>query len=350
MAKRKTKSSRSKSKRGKSRSVKIKPANIVRRFSVPAIDVGRLRAISRATKPPAARSPKPPTPPIPSAAKIFTAGIFEGFTLDAYHGDLCDGLSVSASTLITLHRSCPAKAWAQHYGSPDPIDGEDSAAMTFGTAAHVLILEGLEAFRARYAIKPEGMRLNTTAGMAWSRAQKPGLEILTTQAFEAMAGMRDALFAHPKAGWAFSAGRAEVTCAIKDAETGIWLKARPDYLRPTLALNYKTARDASPGKWQRQAWALDYAVAAALTIDVLKALDRPVNYAFVIQESKPPYLPAIRVLSDDFIQGGRMIYRHALRRFAECASAGKWPGFDVIETVQLPIYADRELANMESPL
>jgi hypothetical protein len=156
---------------------------------------------------------------------------------------------------------------------------------------------------------------------------------------------------NPGTAHAFEEGRAEVTAIVQDKETGVWLKARPDYLRPGLAINYKTTRSAEKGRWMRQAWDLGYCVSAALTSDVLQQLGERVHYCFVTQEKTVPYLATARVLSDDHLQAGRMIYRRALQRFADCAAKGQWPGYaDGVETIPYPPWAERILADMQGPL
>lgn len=316
----------------------------------------RKTAAKKTAKPKKKRAERKPAAPVPSSpparsasGKIIAPGIYPGISLDAYHGDLCDGLSVSASSLFLMHRSCPAKAFAYHYSNPDQLDDDDTEAKVFGTAAHCLILEGEDAFFQRYVMRPDGMDFRSREGRAW-RDANGNREIISASALDTIRAMHKALLAHPVGQWAFADGRPEVTAVAKDAETGIWLKCRPDYLRAGLALNYKTTRDASRLPWQRQAWNLGYSLAASLTVDIFDLLGDKLRYAFVIQEKRPPYLPAVRVLADDFVMGGKMIYRDALRRFADCAAKGSWPGFDEIETVTLPAYADKFLASMESPL
>jgi hypothetical protein len=148
--------------------------------------------------------------------------------------------------------------------------------------------------------------------------------------------MRDELVRHPIAKKAFTGGKPEVSAAWKDAETGLWLKTRPDYLRSGLALDYKTTITVSREAWRRQAANLRYHISAAFCIDILAHLGEQLDYAFVVQEKTPPYCVAVRVLSAEFLQAGRTIYRDALRTFADCAAKGVWPGYPEVETVEIP--------------
>lgn len=269
-----------------------------------------------------------------TGAKISTPGLYEGVPFDLYHGDLCDSLSVSASTLVTLAGTCPARAWAHHYANPDHVPNEDTEATDFGSAAHAFIVEGEKAFYDRYAVKPPGLNLATSQGRLW-KAAHGGQEAVSADNFEHIQGMREALMRHPHARMAFRLGRPEISVAARDAETGLWLKARPDYWRLGLAINYKTTRTGNREQWRRQARALRYHASAAFCVDLLAALDEPANYAFVVQEKTPPYLVAVRVLTDQSLDAGRAIYRNALQRFAECFRANDWPGYPDIENVDM---------------
>lgn len=278
-------------------------------------------------------------------------GIHFGVDMEHYLGDCCAGPSVSASTLFKLHETCPARAIATHYLSPwGQQDEEDTGATALGTLAHTLILEGDAVFADRYAVKPEDMTFSTREGKAWrAEAEASGKEIVRAVDVEMARSFRDAIMAHPAARNAFTGGAPEVTAVTQDAETGIWLKARPDYLRKGLAINLKTADDASEAGWTRKnAVKFGYHVSAALCVDVLRDLGERAHYAFVIVEKKQPYCVAVRVLDDAFMEAGRIIYRRALATFAECLSAGKWTGYgDEVSTVPIPGWLDRQLTISE---
>ncbi len=277
-------------------------------------------------------------------------GLHRDVPMDTYHGNCAPGPSVSGSVLFALHEGCPAKALASHYLSPWPREDDDSEAKAFGTAANTYLIEGAEAFAARYAVKPEDMSFSTKEGKAW-RAEHADKTLVTFAEFEKIKGMAIGLQQNEGTANAFAEGEPEVTGIYKDPDTGIYLKVRPDWLRPRLAINYKTAKSLAREKWMRQAWDLGYCVSAALCVDVLKALDHPVFYSFVCQEKTVPYLAVSRVLSDDHLQAGRMIYRRALRTFADCVASGKWPGYsEGVETIPYPAWAERILADIQGPL
>ena len=277
-------------------------------------------------------------------------GLHFDVPMEVYHGDCAMGLSVSGSTLFKLHDECPAKALASHYLSPRPREDDSTEALDFGEAAHCYLLEGKQVFAERFAVKPEDMSFATKEGKAW-KAENAAKQIITFAQFEQITGMAIGLTMNPGTAHAFEEGRAEVTAIVQDKETGLWLKSRPDFWRPKLAINYKTTRSAARERWTRQAWDLGYCVSAALCVDVLKQLGEPAHYVFIVQEKTAPYLAVARVLSDDHLEAGRMIYRRALRKFADCASKGVWPGYaDGVETIPYPSWAEKVLQSIESPL
>jgi len=276
-------------------------------------------------------------------------GIHANVAMESYHGNCCPGPSVSGSVLFDLHQSCPAKALSRHYLSPWPREDDETEAKAFGIAAHTYLIEGKEAFEERFAVKPEDMSFSTKEGKAW-KAEHADREIVTFKEFEKIAGMAIGLAMNAGTAHAFTDGRPEMTAIWKDPETGIFLKARPDYLRKGLAINYKTTKAAAFEPFMRQAWDLGYCVSAAVCVDVMKGLGEPAPYAFVVQEKTVPYLSKAYVLTDDYLVGGRMIYRRSLRKFADCLAAGKWDGYgDEVGTLPYPPWAERILANIESP-
>lgn len=278
-------------------------------------------------------------------------GLHYDVPMETYHGNCCPGPSVSGSVLWDLHSSCPAKAVARHYLKPDDDDEEKTTeAKAFGTAANTYIIEGVETFEERYAVKPAGMNFSKKDGIAW-RDSHSEFEIITAAAYEKILGMSEGLQKNEATANAFTGGKPEVTAIIKDRETGLYLKARPDYLRPGLALNYKTTKSLGGEDFMRDAWKYGYCVSAAICTDVLKLLGEPAPYCIVAQEKTKPFLAKAYVLSDDYIIGGRMIYRRALRKFADCLSSGKWEGYgDEVGTLAYPPWAERILADIQSPV
>lgn len=278
-------------------------------------------------------------------------GIHHGVPLPLYLGDTCGMPSISRSGLWEIETRSPAHYFATSYLNPHRVPDEQTDALRLGAAVHTLILEP-EDFLARHVVRPEGIDFRTKDGKAWRAEQESeGRTILTLAEWRMIRGVEDAIKAHPLARRAFEASAPEVTLTLKDPETGVWLKARPDALpteprRFPFSVQLKTTQDAGPVAFQRSVWSYGYHLGAAMEIDMLAMLgwhDNP-GALLVAVEKEPPFAVSLLRLSDEAIAWGRHQYRRALRRFADCLAAGKWPAYaeDVTE-IHLPEWAARGL-------
>lgn len=286
-----------------------------------------------------------------------TTGTHHAVPMDAYHGPCTPGPGVSASDLKriipSLKGRCPQ--WALHRWSHNParLHDDDTDAMSLGTAAHTLILDGEAVFEARYTRKPDGMNFSTKEGKAWrADAESAGKEVLSSAAYDSCVAMAEAVYSHKAASKLLTGGHPEVTAIAQDPHTGLWLKARPDYLRPGIAINLKTALSAELEAFQRQSWSLGYHVSAAVTADVMALLGQQIAYAYVIVEKDAPHCVAVRTMEAGWLEAGRTLYRGALNTYAACVASGEWPAYgDAAEDMPLPpwsapqmqrIYADAQ--------
>jgi hypothetical protein len=169
-------------------------------------------------------------------------------------------------------------------------------------------------------------------------AAADGCTLLSFAEREQITGMANAMRANPLIDAVLSNGQAEVTLAYQDAETGVWVRARPDWLLndKRYGINVKTAADASHHGFQADVTKYRYFMSAALELDAIEAVfgTRPGNYLHPVIE-KPAkswrpgdYLPvALWELPAEDIEYGRALNRRALRIFADCLSADRWPGY-----------------------
>ena len=283
-----------------------------------------------------------------TARKIDAPGVY-ALPMDEYHGDCCSAPSISGSGLFTIDRYCPARYFATSYLNPSRTEDDDTPVFSVGKAAHSIIIEGDEAFARDVAVMPEDMDLRTKAGKEWNAEQaEAGKTVIRWKQWLAIRAMVDAFRAHPMAARAFANGSPEQSLIWQDAETGIWLKARPDWT-PTdsrFLPNYKTAICAKPADFSRAAFAYGYHQSAAMVIDaarVVLGIDNPAHY-WIVQEKDPPYLVTLYTMSDDAIEWGRIINRAALATFARCVKRGEWPGYaDTAVQLEMPAWAERQL-------
>jgi hypothetical protein len=272
-------------------------------------------------------------------------GIHENVPMERYLGDLCYGPSVSGSGLAKIDAQSPAHFFAGWYGNPNVAPGEQTAAMSFGTAFHAYVLEPAT-FAAEYAVKPEDMSFATKEGKAW-RAENATKKIITADEAAMINGMSKAMFAKPKTAALLKGARPEVT--LIDQISGAWIKGRPDAMNDRLrvAVNLKTCDSADPEDVRKAMDAYDgaYYLSAALTLDLLAALTgHEWQYVFVFVEKRAPYESRRVTLKPTVLEWGRMRYRRAVAKFAECVKTGVWPGY-ADETIEadLPVWAEKQL-------
>ncbi len=208
--------------------------------------------------------------------RVRAPGVVFGMPAEAYHADCSLGSSD--------HKALARSAADYFHGSPlNPAraESEDTQARRWGRALHKLVLEGEVAFAEAYAIKPEpsqfpgclvgaadlkaycrenGLKLTgKKADLAAAvKAHKPDVaiwdevlaaferrvreakaEILKRDELVEIQRAAAAIAANPHLRRAFSGGAAEVSVFWRDAETGVPLKARFDYLKPSAILDLK---------------------------------------------------------------------------------------------------------------
>jgi len=268
--------------------------------------------------------------------KIDKPGLYD-LNMATYHDDCCDGPSVSATVLARTLAECPAKVWETSPLNPSRVEEKSKPDFDIGRAAHALVL-GEPEFNAHFVVAPYD-DFRTKEAREWKAAEKR--TVIKADVFENILAMTNAQKRSPQVARAFVEGKPEQSLVWLDAETGIWLKSRPDWLpndpkaRP--AVDYKTCRSIEPRKMGMDAFAYGYHIQAALIVDGARAVlgVEPLGVAHVCQEKTIPYLAELRMFDADQLEFGRREYRRALRIFAECWHHHKlgfpernaWPGY-----------------------
>jgi hypothetical protein len=281
---------------------------------------------------------------------ITAPGIYAGIDAADYHADrdMAPAPSLSSSGARKLLTACPAVYWYEREHPPEP-----SEALDVGTAAHEWLLEG-ETWPQRFTVLPADHSGATKEGKARVAAiREAGKRPLRAEDFATIRAMKAALEAHPFAGAAFKNGRAEQSVYWQDSETGIWCRARPDWLPSagSILVDYKTCRSAAPEDLRRAIADYGYHQQAAWYCDGVRAvgaIERP-GFAFVFQEKAPPYCVVVVALSETALQWGGLLNMRARRVFADCLAAGRWPGYaDDVVTLELPAWAEKRLQDQHA--
>lgn len=282
--------------------------------------------------------------------KIDKPGIYN-LPIEEYLGDCCIGPSVSSSGLRKLLLEAPAKYWATSPLNPNRFPEKPSEALDIGRAAHALAL-GEPEFAKYFVVSPYD-DFRKKEAQEWRKEQ--ARTVVRAEDFETIQAVAAVQKRSAQCMRAFEDGRAEMSLIWQDAETGIWLKARPDWLPndPTtrFLVEYKTALSIDPRKWSTAAFGYGYHMQAAMQVDGVREVMgvEPMGVAHVVQEKDAPYLAELRLFSGEQIEDGRFMVREALGKFRACYEAGYWPGYtDAPSYVETPMWFAMQIERLRN--
>lgn len=265
--------------------------------------------------------------------------------------------ALSSSGMRLLARS----PW--HYKNTPPLT--PTRPMLRGSLAHCAVLEP-DALASRYIIVPEDAPRRPTAAqwnakspspasvaaMDWWRqfeAQAQGLEIVGFDDYSITQQQLAAIKAEPYLRDLFARGFAESSVFWVDKRTGVYCKARPDFVQPVDARSVrmaelKTAADESPDGFSRSVTNLGYHRARAHYIDGFQQATglKVVEYVFAAVTSALPVLAVPYWLDDEDAQQGEDECAELRERFAYCLKEDRWPAYgDGPQIVGLKKWAKR---------
>lgn len=275
---------------------------------------------------------------------ITAPGAYDDIPAEDYHGNanLLPGPSLSSSGAKLLIDRSPAHFW---WNSPLNPNREENDAPHFriGRMAHDFLLLP-DRIEDSYFILPEGFSASATKKFAHviearDLAIKNGKTVLTHKEYETVRGVADAIGMDATARVAMSAGRSEVTIAWKDEETGVWCRCRPDWLpdsvvnggevRAVTDLKFMAPDNCSPQGFANAIRKFGYHMSAGFySTGIEKVFGyAPTHWLHLVIEKAPPFTVSPYVLPAADIERGKAQMRIALRKFADCLAADKWPGY-----------------------
>lgn len=267
--------------------------------------------------------------------RITSPGIYANIPLADYHrGDICDGPSVSSTSLRMIWNESE-----QHYWDKSPLNpkrdksGDDKEAFILGRASHHLICSQPN-FKDEFVVRPrrapDGREWNgnNNSCKEWMRLMKSeGKSILKLEWVDKIRGMAGKIAEHPLA-MEILDGLMEHSAFYKDEETGVWLKVRPDVM-PLFGGHYgdlKTTQKTVYRDLRRSFEDYAYHQQAALVREVVTKLDLPFEFFTLIWvETGRPHCVRTTTIKEGSILKGEQQNRVSLRRFAKAFDAGHWP-------------------------
>jgi hypothetical protein len=272
-----------------------------------------------------------------NAPLITEPGAYPGISNEDYHrnANLLPAPSISASGLKTLLGRSPRHYWFDSPLNPDRPAEKDRPHFNIGKAAHDVLLLSERWPECYHVLDPDFNGNATKAQADWhaerEAARDAGKVILKHDEAQTVMAMAASLRANEFAAAALLNGESEVTLAWQDPETGVWLRARPDFLpaKRRIIPDLKTAADGAPRAFARAIANFGYHQSAALYADGIKAVfgEPPSNWLHIVLEKEPPHVVSLYELPGEDIERGRWLNRKAIRVFADCLSQDRWPGY-----------------------
>ncbi|MEV4806824.1 PD-(D/E)XK nuclease-like domain-containing protein [Nonomuraea sp. NPDC049421] len=272
-----------------------------------------------------------------TAIAITAPGVYD-IDAEAYHADPVPGGSLSSSGARKLMPpGCPALFQYERDHPPAPKREFD-----LGHAAHLMVL----GIGPKLVVLEHDDYRTKDAQDERDEAHAAGAVPLLRWEYAKVKEMAAALRKHPLASALLQPGQgaAEKTLVWRDQETGVWRRARPDWLpHPRtgrlIVPDYKTTSQPDPRSALRAIFRYGYHQQGAWYLDGLRALglaDERAAFALIFQGVKPPYLVHVQQLDADSERLGRIRNRRALEIYAECVATGTWPGYGDDATITRP--------------
>lgn len=210
-----------------------------------------------------------------------------------------------------------------------------------GLALDCYLTEGVGAFREKYAIKPEGLKLNTKAGMEWA-AKNEGTIHISASDYLILCDAVDAVRASPL--WpAIEKCSSQYTCRRHSDALGLGLQSRPDWLDANggIVFDLKKTRDIT--RFGSQAIDLGYHLQAAIASWCLAGDGVPLEHAYLVAvEWERGARCRIYEIPQDALEDGHHRMRETAQEISRRIIARDWSDRqDEIEPLPIPDYIRR---------
>lgn len=227
-----------------------------------------------------------------------------------------------------------------------------SDSMRVGAAAHCAILEPGR-FDRSFRHKPEGLSFSTKEGKAWRSDVPDGVAILTHHEWEMVASIACAFRSKAIAQAALDRATAtEASLAWRDPDTGLGLKARPDfYIKGEYVYEIKVTRFASEQAIAFRSFTEGWLWQLAHYYAGLAEVGERVSGARIIAiNPEPPHEFRIWCVEvkQDALSLMHLDNERVIARLAKCHSDNSWPGAsDSWDLIDLPPLAMSQMEQVQ---
>jgi hypothetical protein len=194
-----------------------------------------------------------------------------------------------------------------------------------------------------YANKDEVKPWNNNATYCrnWHQEQREsGHTVLTPADLAKITAIKDSLKMDPGvlAGWLN--GDVEHSMAVLDAETGLWIKSRPDVIpNDGEYVDLKMTSDVTTVGVKASLRNFGYHMQGGLVWEVCEQLGKPFkSFMLLLAETDAPYCVRSVLLEREDLERGRAQCRAMMRWTAACIERSHWPGPgpEGVEDMSLP--------------
>ena len=245
---------------------------------------------------------------------------------------------LSASGISAFYRS-PQYYWNVSPFNPDRKPTEETPALVFGRLAHCMVLT--PTLMHEFAVAPDLDRRTKLGKEEWQAFElsAEGRAIVTADQFSLAVKLRDAMMANGVVRQLLGDGTPEEPVTWRREEGGILCKAKLDYLRHGLVLDYKTTTDtrlfefsrtiAKYGYHRQKAWYMEGAEH--------RTGERPRGAVIIAQDKEMPDDIGVFALDAEAISQGMIEAEAAYHKISERLQTGDWSSHPAeIQEVGLP--------------
>lgn len=213
---------------------------------------------------------------------------------------------------------------------------EPTPALTFGSAAHKMVLEGKD-FAEEYAVAPNVDRRTKEGKETWARfvEENQGKTVVSSDDYTTIREMGEAIWNCPLAKKLLTGkGITEEPFFWTDPETGEKCKIKVDRMvtwkRRKYVIDYKTSESADTFKFNSSIFRYGYFMQAAMyTEGVMRAkkMRKRPGFLFVVQEKKAPYSVNVIEVSEEVMNAGDAKFHQLMEKYHACRVSDTYPGY-----------------------
>lgn len=230
-----------------------------------------------------------------------------------------------------------------------------SEAMKIGTATHIRVLYGEEAFKLEVAEIPEFFEVKEEDGSIrkienkrtkeWKeqatewKEQNEGKICLPSKEYQLAKILAHNILVHPKIAKKFTGGIAEVSCFT--VINGIPVKCRLDYWHPDkgIIVDLKTSRDVATHSFLKSTEGYFYDVQASSYCEIVyRIIGVPQSAIIVAIEKTPPFVVKRFLIDNIGLEVALNMYMKWIKIHKECLVKNNWsladPDIEVLKTRQ----------------